>query len=63
MSRDRGCKFMRRTRRAAGSEAEVEPQRAVRQRAWFHRKPDSSRVSEFGRWTVMLVKLSFSLSR
>ena len=36
------------------NEAGVARQRAVRRRAWFRRRPDSSRVSESDRWTVML---------
>ena len=34
------------------SEAGVGRRRAVRRRAWFRRRRDSSRVSESGRWTV-----------
>ena len=45
------------------SEAEVARQRAVRQHAWFRRRPDSSRVSESGRETMMLAKVLFSLIR
>jgi hypothetical protein len=38
------------------SEAGVGRQRAVRQRAWFRRRLDSSRASESCRWTEMPLK-------
>ena len=45
------------------SGAGVGRQRAVRPRAWFRRRPGSSRVSEPVRQTVQLPKLSFPLRR
>src|ERR1700737_3731668 len=52
---------MRRTRGEAGSEAEVEPRRAVRRHAWFRRRPGSSRVREDGLLQRMLSKLRSAL--
>src|SRR5277367_483807 len=43
------------------SVARVARGRAVRRRAWFLRRPDSSRVSESGRWTVKPLKQLSSL--
>jgi hypothetical protein len=45
------------------SEAGVARQRAVRPRAWFRHRLDTSIVSESGWWTMLLLKMSFSLSR
>src|SRR5271170_4379069 len=45
------------------SEAGVARQRAVRRRAWFRHRLDTSIASASGRWTMMLLKMSFSLSR
>ena len=45
------------------NEAGVARRRAVRRRAWFHRRLGSSRVSDSDRWMVMLAEQLSSLSR
>jgi hypothetical protein len=45
------------------SEAGVALQRAVRPRAWFRHRLDTSIASESGRWTMMLLKLSTPMGR
>ena len=48
---------------AVVSVAGVARRRAVRRRAWFHRRRDSSRESESGWWTVKSPKQWSSLRR
>ena len=48
---------------AVASEAGVAQRRAVRRRAWFRRRPGSSRVNESDLWTVVTPKQVFLLDR
>src|ERR1700681_1739061 len=62
--RECGWRFMQRTSPVeVESEAGVARQRAVRPRAWFRHRLDTSIASESGRWTMLQLKMSFSLSR